>query len=124
MRSTNDSDHLRRRIVQKIEPYVSTTHERFEALKQLRDAGIPTVVWLAPILPFINDTEANLRGILDYCIEAGVYGIICFGMGLTLRDGNREYFYQQLDRHFPGLKNAISTPTEISMLSTVPTVNS
>ena len=95
-----------------------------EALKQLRDAGIPTVVWLAPILPFINDTEANLRGILDYCIEAGVYGIICFGMSLTLRDGNREYFYQQLDRHFPGLKNAISTPTEISTLSTVPTVNS
>ena len=91
-------------LCKKIEPYVSTTHERFEALKQLRDAGIPTVVWLAPILPFINDTEANLRGILDYCIEAGVYGIICFGMGLTLRDGNREYFYQQLDRHFPGLK--------------------
>lgn len=51
--------------MQKIEPYVSTTRERFEALKQLRDAGIPTVVWLAPILPFINDTEANLRGILD-----------------------------------------------------------
>ena len=91
-------------LCKKIEPYVSTTRERFEALKQLRDAGIPTVVWLAPILPFINDTEANLRGILDYCIEAGVYGIICFGMGLTLRDGNREYFYQQLDRHFPGLK--------------------
>lgn len=91
-------------LCKKIEPYVSTTHERFEALKQLRDAGIPPVVWLAPILPFINDTEANLRGILDYCIEAGVYGIICFGMALTLRDGNREYFYQQLDRHFPGLK--------------------
>lgn len=91
-------------LCKKIELYVSTTRERFEALKQLRDAGIPTVVWLAPILPFINDTEANLRGILDYCIEAGVYGIICFGMGLTLRDGNREYFYQQLDRHFPRLK--------------------
>ena len=91
-------------LCKKIEPYVSTTHERFEDLKQLRDAGIPTVVWLAPILPFINDTEANLRGILDYCIEAGVYGIICFGMALTLRDGNREYFYQQLGRHFPGLK--------------------
>ena len=67
--------------MQKNRAYVSTTRERFEALKQLRDAGIPTVVWLAPILPFINDTEANLRGILDYCIEAGVYGIICFGWG-------------------------------------------
>lgn len=88
----------------KIEPHVSTTKERVEALKQLRDAGIPTVVWLSPILPFINDTKENISGILDYCIEAEVYGIICFGMGLTLREGNREYFYRQLDRLFPGMK--------------------
>lgn len=87
-----------------IEPNVSTTKERVEALKRFRDAGIPTVVWLCPILPFLNDTPENIRGILDYCIEAGVKGIINFGMGLTLRDGNREYFYTRLDRHFPGLK--------------------
>ena len=88
-----------------IEPNVSTTRERFEALKILNDAGIPTVVWLCPILPFINDTEENLMGILNYCIEAKVHGIICFGMGLTLRDGNREYFYSKLDKHFPGMKD-------------------
>lgn len=87
-----------------LEPNVSTTAKRFEVLKQLRDAGIPTVVWLSPILPFINDTPDNISGILDMCIEAKVYGIICFGMGLTLREGNREYFYQQLDRFFPLLK--------------------
>lgn len=87
-----------------IEPNVSTTKERVEALKAFRDAGIPTVVWLSPILPFINDTEDNINGILDHCIEAGVKGIICFGMGVTLRDGDREYFYQALDKHFPGLK--------------------
>ena len=87
-----------------IEPGVCTTKRRFEVLKTLRDEGIPTVVWLCPILPFINDTEENLRGILDYCIEAGVYGIINFGMGVTMREGNREYFYAQLDKHFPGMK--------------------
>lgn len=87
-----------------IEPNVCTTKERFEVLKKMRDAEIPTVVWLSPILPFINDTEENISRILDMCIEARVYGVICFGMGLTLREGNREYFYQQLDRHFPGLK--------------------
>lgn len=70
----------------------------------LRDLGISTVVWLTPILPFINDTEDNISGILDMCMEAKVYGIICFGMGLTLREGNREYFYEQLDSLFPGLK--------------------
>ena len=87
-----------------IEPNVSTTNERFETLKALRDAGIPTVVWLCPVLPFINDTEENIRTILGMCVEAGVRGVLCFGMGLTLREGNREYFYRQLDIHFPRLK--------------------
>lgn len=70
----------------------------------MKKAGIPTVFWLYPILPFLNDTEENLYGILSYCIEAGVKGIICFDMGVTLRDGDREYFYHALDQHFPGLK--------------------
>ena len=87
-----------------IEPNVSTTRERFEALKTLRDAGIPTVVWLCPILPYINDTQENIRAILDMCVEAKVRGVLCFGMGVTMREGNREYFYRQIDRHFPNLK--------------------
>lgn len=87
-----------------IEPNVSSTKERFESLKTFRDNGIPTVVWLDPFLPFINDTEENIRGLLDYCVKAKVKGIICFDIGLTLRSGNREYFYKQLDRHFPKLK--------------------
>lgn len=91
-------------LCKKLEPNVCTTGQRFAVLKKLRDAGIPTVVWLSPILPFINDTEENISGILELCIEAKVYGVICFGMGLTLREGNREYFYSQLDRLFPGMK--------------------
>jgi len=87
-----------------LEPRVSTTKERFEVLKIMHENGIPTVVWFGPILPFINDSEENLLEILNYCIEAKVYGIICFGMGLTLREGNREYFYQKLDENFPGLQ--------------------
>jgi DNA repair photolyase len=87
-----------------IEPNVSATRKRFYVLKTMRDHNIRTIVWLSPILPFINDNEENLLGILDYCIEAKVYGIICFGMGVTLREGDREYFYQNLDRHFPGIK--------------------
>lgn len=91
-------------LCRKIEPGVCVTSERVEVLKRLRDAGIPTVVWLCPILPFINDTPDNISGILNDCMEAKVYGVICFGMGVTLREGNREYFYRQLDRLFPGLK--------------------
>lgn len=87
-----------------IEPNVCTTKERFEVLQIMKENNIPTVVWMTPILPFINDTEENLRGILNYCIEAKVYGILCFGIGVTLREGDREYFYEKLDKHFPGLK--------------------
>lgn len=88
-----------------VEPNVCTTARRMEVLKAFQQAGIPTVVWLCPILPFLNDTPENIRGIVEGCASAGVKGIIHFGMGLTLRDGNREYFYAQLDRHFPGLKD-------------------
>lgn len=87
-----------------IEPAVCPTSARFEALLRLKEAGIPAVVWLCPILPFINDTLENIEGILKMCSDAGVRGIINFGMGVTLRDGNREYFYAKLDKHFPGLK--------------------
>ena len=91
-------------LCKKLEPNVCTTHRRFEVLKELHRLGIPTVAWLCPILPFINDTKENVEGILNYCIEAKVYGIICFGMGLTLREGNREYFFKKLDKLYPTLK--------------------
>lgn len=91
-------------LCRKIEPNVSATLERVNVLNIMKHEGIPTVVWLGPILPFINDTEENLRGLLDYCVNANVRGILCFGFGVTMREGNREYFYEQLDRFFPGLK--------------------
>ena len=87
-----------------LEPNVCNTKGRVEVLEEMRKRGIPTVVWLTPILPFINDTEENIRQILEACAQVQVKGIICFDMGLTLREGDREYFYAALDRHFPGLK--------------------
>jgi len=87
-----------------LEPGVCTTSRRIAALKEFKAAGIPAVVWMCPILPFLNDTEENIRSLVESCADARVKGIIHFGMGLTLREGNREYFYAQLDRHFPGLK--------------------
>ena len=87
-----------------LEPNVCNTKRRIEVLEMMRERGIPTVVWLTPILPFINDTEENVTAILSECVRVGVRGIICFDMGLTLREGDREYYYAALDRHFPGLK--------------------
>ena len=87
-----------------VEPNVCNTKRRIEVLEKMKERCIPTVVWLSPVLPYINDTEENIRRILDACVRVGVKGIICFGMGLTLRDGDREYYYSALDKHFPGLK--------------------
>ena len=87
-----------------LEPNVCTTARRIEVLNILKDEGIPTIVWMTPILPFINDTEENIRGLLNECRKARVYGIITFGIGVTLRDGDRQHFYQKLDEHFPGMK--------------------
>lgn len=91
-------------LCRKIEPGVCITSRRVQVLKEMHNAGIPTVVWLSPILPYLNDTRENISGIVDACAGAGVRGVICYGMGLTLREGNREYFYDSLDRLFPGVK--------------------
>lgn len=97
---TTFSDELCR----KIEPVVCPTSRRYEVLKKMQENHIPTYVWLTPILPYINDMPENISGLLDMCADAGVKGIVCFNMGLTLREGNREYFYSALDRLFPGLR--------------------
>ena len=87
-----------------LEPNVCNTKRRIEVLERMRERGIPTVVWLTPVLPFINDTVENITAILNECARVGVRGVIDFGMGLTLREGDREYYYAALDRHFPGMK--------------------
>jgi DNA repair photolyase len=97
--TTHDED-----LCRKIEPNVSTTKERYYVLEAMKEAGIPTIVWLCPILPFINDTDKNLWGLLDYCVKAKVHGILCFGFGVTMRDGRREHYYRNLDKEFPGTK--------------------
>lgn len=87
-----------------LEPNVCTTGRRAEVLNIMREEGIPTICWMTPILPFINDTEENIRGILEYCRKAKTYGLLLFGIGVTLRDGDRQYFYRKLDEKFPGMK--------------------
>ncbi len=87
-----------------LEPNVCNTKRRIEVLSEVHERGIPTIVWITPVLPFINDTEENITSILNECVRVGVKGVIDFGMGLTLREGDREYYYAALDKHFPGMK--------------------
>ena len=87
-----------------LEPNVCNTKRRIEVLEEMQKRGIPTVVWITPLLPFINDTKENLSAILEECVRTGVKGVIDFGMGLTLREGDREYYYAALDKHFSRMK--------------------
>ena len=88
-----------------VEPGVCPSSRRFEVLCELRDRRIPTMVWLCPFLPWLTDTDENFLTLLDWCVKAQVRGIVCYGVGLTLREGSREHYYAFLDRHFPGLSD-------------------
>jgi DNA repair photolyase len=100
MTITTLSDELAR----KIEPHVSLPSERIRTLKKFADQNIPTGIWMTPILPFLLDTKENITEIVEAAHAANVRFIVSFGMGTTMREGSREYFYTQLDRLFPGLK--------------------
>jgi DNA repair photolyase len=97
---TCDKDELSKVI----EPKVSSSSERFKALKTFCDNGIDAGILLMPILPFINDTEENVRGIVRLAIDSKAKFIYPF-FGVTLRDKQREFYYDNLEKSFPGLKN-------------------
>lgn len=86
-----------------IEPFSSTTLERFEALKILNDAGIKAGITLMPILPFVNDTLENLDALIELSKTYHVNHIFAW-FGMTTRDRQREHYYRQLDKYYPGVK--------------------
>ena len=89
-------------LCRKLEPNVAPSSERFAAIKTLADSGIYAGVLMMPLLPFINDTDENITAIVTKAHAAGARFIMP-SFGMTLRQGNREYFYEQLDTLFPGL---------------------
>ena len=86
-----------------IEPNVCVSSKRFEAIRELATNGIFTGVLLMPILPYINDTEENIKTIINKAAEAGAKFVYAM-FGVTLRENQRDYFYQKLDENFPGMK--------------------
>lgn len=91
-------------LCKKIEPKVAITSERFKAIKDLNDSGIYAGILFMPILPFINDTEENIINIVEKARETGAKFILAYGMGVTLRQNQKEYYYQKLIELFPNKK--------------------
>lgn len=87
-------------LCKKIEPKVAPSSERFNAIKILSEAGIYTGILLMPILPFINDNEDNIRSIVREANRVGAKFIYAYGMGLTLRGNQRQYFYEKVNENF------------------------
>lgn len=96
---TTPNDELSR----KIEPNVCVSSKRLEAVKKLSDAGIFVVIMMNPVLPFITDKEENIKELVRLASKAGAKFIHTY-MGMTLRDNQRNYYYEKLDKYFIGLK--------------------
>ncbi|MBR6033784.1 MAG: radical SAM protein [Clostridia bacterium] len=86
-----------------IEPHVCVSSKRFEAIKTLTDNGIFTGIMMNPVLPFITDSEEDIKKLVRLAHDSGAKFIHSY-MGMTLRENQRDYYYEQLDKHFKGLK--------------------
>lgn len=84
-----------------IEPNVSVSSERFEALARMSESGLFTGITLMPVLPFIEDGEANILKIVRTAHECGVRCIYP-AFGMTLRNNQRDYYLDKLEELFPG----------------------
>ncbi len=90
-------------LSRKIEPNVCASSKRFKAMKQLSEQGLFVGTLLTPIIPFITDSEENIKEVIRLSAENGAKFVYSIG-GVTLRENQREYFYKELDKFFPRLK--------------------
>ncbi len=90
-------------LSQILEPGATVTSKRLDAMTQLVKKGIYCGIVLTPVLPFITDKERNITEIVYRAKDAGASYILGW-MGMTQREGQREYYYNKLDQHFPGLR--------------------
>ena len=86
-----------------IEPYVCVSSKRFEAIKTLSDNGIFVGIMMNPVLPFITDDIEDIKKLVKMAYDSGAKFIHTF-MGMTLRENQRDYYYEKLDKHFIGFK--------------------
>jgi DNA repair photolyase len=87
----------------KVEPGASLVSQRYLALNTLAKQGILVGVCMMPILPFLEDSLENVSAIVERAVENGASYVIPW-FGMSMRDRQREYYYDQLDRLFPGLR--------------------
>jgi DNA repair photolyase len=80
-----------------MEPRAAAPAARLELIRQLREAGVPVGILLAPVIPAINDAE--LETILEQCAQAGAGSARYLLLRLPLEVA--DLFTQWLHQHFP-----------------------
>ena len=96
--STTDND-----LGKKLEPGAPPPSARFHAMRVLTEQGIRAGAIMMPVLPFLQDTPENIRAVVEQTAAHGGRFIVPW-FGMSLRDRQREHYYQNLDRLFPGLR--------------------
>ncbi|MCI8394106.1 MAG: radical SAM protein [Bacilli bacterium] len=91
-------------MARRVEPFVPSSKRRFEVLKKLREAGLYVGVLMTPVLPFLTDTEDNIREIIKKGKKADAK-FIYTKMGMNLRTNQRDYYYQKIEELYPGLSS-------------------
>lgn len=85
-------------IARKLEPRTSTIAKRFDAVRQLSDAGVPATVMLAPIIPGLTDSD--IPGLIERAKQAGAKRVNM--LPVRLPHGVGPMFEQWLNAYFPG----------------------
>ncbi len=88
-------------LAAKIEPKAPPPSRRLEAVRRLSQAGIFTGVLLMPVLPFVEDTQENVLTVTEKAAQAGARFVYA-AFGMTMRQGQREYYLRNLETAFPG----------------------
>ena len=83
------------------EPGTPHPKRRVEAVRRLNQAGIPTAVLLAPVLPGLSDAPEQLEAVTQACLDAGATSVT--PILLHLRPGVREQFMAWLEKTRPDL---------------------
>ena len=88
-------------LAARLEPNAPSPGRRLAALEKLRDAGLFAGVLLMPVLPFLEDSDQGVLAVVEGAAKAGAR-FIYPAFGVTMRQGQREYFLDGLERAFPG----------------------